>query len=49
MNILVCLAVILFILMILIGGRKGARSFIGFILQLWCTAHYHTYYDESKC
>ena len=27
MNVLVCLAVILFILMILIGGRKGARSF----------------------
>ena len=28
MNTLVCLAVILFILMILIGGRKGARSFL---------------------
>ena len=28
MNALVCLAVILFILMILIGGRKGARSFL---------------------
>ena len=27
MNVLVCLAVILFILMILIGGKKGARSF----------------------
>lgn len=28
MNVLVCLAAILFILMILIGGKKGARSFI---------------------
>ena len=28
MNVLVCLAAILFILMILIGGRKGARSFL---------------------
>ena len=28
MNALVCLAVILFILMILIGGKKGARSFL---------------------
>ena len=28
MNVLVCLAVILFILMILIGGRKGVRSFL---------------------
>ena len=28
MNVLVILAVILFLLMILIGGRKGARSFL---------------------
>jgi uncharacterized membrane protein len=28
MNVLMCLATILFILMILIGGKKGARSFI---------------------
>ena len=28
MNVLVCLGAILFILMILIGGKKGARSFM---------------------
>ena len=33
MNVLVCLAAILFILMILIGGKKGARSFIALFLN----------------
>lgn len=33
MNVLVCLASILFLLMILIGGRKGARSFIALFLN----------------
>ncbi|MFC0274487.1 YibE/F family protein [Metabacillus herbersteinensis] len=33
MNVLMCLAAILFILMILIGGKKGARSFIALFLN----------------
>ncbi|UGB33064.1 YibE/F family protein [Metabacillus sp. B2-18] len=33
MNVLVCLAAILFLLMILIGGKKGARSFIALFLN----------------
>jgi uncharacterized membrane protein len=33
MNTLVCLAIILFILMISVGGRKGARSFIALFLN----------------
>ncbi|TCN24217.1 YibE/F family protein [Mesobacillus foraminis] len=33
MNVLLCLAVILFILMILIGGKKGARSFFALFLN----------------
>lgn len=33
MNVSVCLAAILFILMILIGGKKGARSFIALFLN----------------
>ncbi|MCM3594959.1 YibE/F family protein [Metabacillus idriensis] len=33
MNVLVCLASILLLLMILIGGRKGARSFIALFLN----------------
>lgn len=33
MNVLVALAIILFILMVLIGGRKGARSFISLFLN----------------
>ena len=33
MNVLVWLAAILFILMILIGGKKGARSFISLFLN----------------
>ena len=49
MNTLVCLAVILFILMILIGGRKRGTLIFGLIFQLWRTAHCHTDYDESKC
>ena len=48
MNTLVCLAVILFILMILIGGRKGARSFLALFFNFGVLAHCHTDYDESK-
>ncbi|QGQ48245.1 YibE/F family protein [Metabacillus sediminilitoris] len=33
MNVLVCLAAILFLLMVLIGGKKGARSFIALFLN----------------
>lgn len=33
MNTLVCLAAILFLLMILVGGKKGARSFIALFLN----------------
>ena len=33
MNVLVWLAAILFIFMILIGGKKGARSFISLFLN----------------
>lgn len=33
MNTLVCLAAILFLLMVLIGGKKGARSFIALFLN----------------
>ncbi|MEI2472735.1 YibE/F family protein, partial [Peribacillus frigoritolerans] len=33
MNVLVLLAFILFILMILIGGKKGARSFFALFLN----------------
>ncbi|MBS4203070.1 YibE/F family protein [Lederbergia citrea] len=33
MNVLVCLAAILFILMVLIGGKKGARSFFALFLN----------------
>ena len=42
MNVLVCLAAILFILMILIGGKKGARSFIALFFKLWCALTYRT-------
>ena len=49
MNVLVILAVILFLLMILIGGRKRSALIFGSILQLQRIAHCRTDNGESKC
>ena len=29
--------------------KKRSTLIFCFIFQLWCTAHYYTDYDESKC
>ena len=48
MNVLVVLAIILFILMVLIGGKKGARSFIALFFNFGVLLSYHTFYDHSN-
>ena len=48
MNVLVWLAAILFILMIVIGGKRSTVLHF-LILKLWCHPSYHIDHGRSEC